>query len=297
MKNRTLIITMIALLSVLVIGLITFLIFMLNGNFRFRSFTMFQIESKTLVLDQIYTEDFNRIEMNIDSGNIYIKESLDEKVQVLGYGNEDDITVTVDTKNQKLNIRIDEKDCHFFCFRKTIPKVEVYLPKEYSHLIKIDSKYGDTEIEKFLNAEITLDQKYGDITIGESKSVKIHNDYGDIRIDQVVDADIECSAGDVVIGTVSNLKVQNNYGDINIQKVDYYLDIKEDCGEVNIREVNLKKGSSIKNSYGDIEIGFTNEIYIDANTSLGDKNIRNNYRESKIMLRIQNSCGDIVVNN
>ena len=142
-----------------------------------------------------------------------------------------------------------------------------------------------------------MDQKYGDITIGESKSVKIHNDYGDIRIDQVVDADIECSAGDVVIGTVSNLKVQNNYGDINIQKVDYYLDIKEDCGEVNIREVNLKKGSSIKNSYGDIEIGFTNEIYIDANTSLGDKNIRNNYRESKIMLRIQNSCGDIVVNN
>ena len=295
MKNRSLIITMIVLLSILVVGLITLLVFMLNGNFRFRSFTMFQTESKNLVFEQTYTDDFHQIEMNVDAGNIYIKESPDEKVKVLGYGNEDEITV--DVRNQKLNIHVEEKDCHFFCFKRTISKIEVYLPKEYSHLIQIDSKYGDTEIGKFLNAEITLDQKYGDITIDGSKKVKIHNDYGDIRVDQVVDADIECSAGDVVLGTVSNLKVQNNYGDIDVSKVDHYLDIKEDCGEVNIREVDLKKNSSIKNSYGDIEIGFTNEIYIDANTSLGDKNIRNNYRESKVTLRIQNSCGDIEVNN
>lgn len=295
MKNKPLIIVLIVLLSILVIGLITFLIFMLNGNFRFRSFTMFQTESKNLVLEKSYQDDFNRIEMNVDAGNIYIKESPDEQVQVLAYGNEE--YITVDAQNGQLNIRVHEKNCHFFCFRRTISRVEVYLPKDYSHLIQIDSKYGDTEIQKFAQAEIRLEQKYGDISIKEGKKLKIRNDYGDIRIDQVVDADIQCSAGDVVVGTVSNLTVQNNYGDVDVQKVENYLNIKEDCGEVNIREVNLKKDSSIQNSYGDIEIGFTNEIYIDANTSLGDKEIRNNYPKSNVTLTIKNSCGDIEVHN
>lgn len=295
MKNKTFIILLIVLLSVLVLGLTTFMIFMINGKFRLRTFTILQTESKNLVFDQTYTQDFNEIKMTVSAGNIYMKESPNEQIQVLGYGNEED--VTVDINNQKLNINVEEKNCHFFCFKRTISKIEIYLPKDYDHLIKIENNYGDTEIAEFLNAKIDIEQKYGDILIEGSKTLKIYNDYGDIKIDQAEDADIKCSAGDVVIGTISNLTVVNHYGDIDVRKVENYLDIKEDCGEINIREINLGRNSSIKNSYGDVEIGFTNEIYIDASTNLGDKDIKKNYPKSEVTLRIQNNCGDIEVNN
>ena len=64
-----------------------------------------------------------------------------------------------------------------------------------------------------------------------------------------------------------------------------------------IDSLNLKENSSIHNSYGDIKIGSTNEIYINAKTSLGDTKINNNYQKSDVTLTIDNSCGDIRVNN
>ena len=75
------------------------------------------------------------------------------------------------------------------------------------------------------------------------------------------------------------------------------MQIKEDCGDVKIDSLNLKENSSIHNSYGDIKIGSTNEIYINAKTSLGDTKINNNYQKSYVTLTIDNSCGDIRVNN
>ena len=48
---------------------------------------------------------------------------------------------------------------------------------------------------------------------------------------------------------------------------------------------------------GDISVGKTNDILIDAKTSLGEVNIRNNNYKSDITLSIDNSCGDITVKN
>ncbi len=295
MKNKTFIILSIIILSILSIGLTVFMIFMIGGNVRYRNFTMFQTVSKNLAFEQTYEEDFNKIYLDVDAGNIFIKESTDGNVKVLVYGDEEDIAV--EDTNHQLSVDVKAKDCHFFCFKRTISKVEIYLPEDYSHLIQIESKYGDTEIEKFPNSEIDIEQKYGDVSIDSGKKVTIQGDYGDIEINQVVDADIQCSAGNVRVGTVSNIKVVNNYGDIDIEKVENHLDISEDCGDIEIGEVALGKDSSIKNSYGDIEIGFTNEIYINASTSLGDTRVRQNYPKADVVLNIKNSCGDIEVNN
>lgn len=295
MKNKTLIILSIVILSILSIGLTIFMIFMIGGNFKFRNFTIFQTVSKNLAFEQVYEDDFNKISLDVDAGDVFIKESTDDKVKVLVYGDEDDITV--DTKSGQLKVDVKGKKCHFFCFKRTISKVEIYLPSDYSHLIQIENDYGDTKIEKYLNADIDVVQKYGDISIDSAKKVEIENDYGDIIIDKVESADIKCSAGDVEVGTVTDIKIENNYGDISIKKVENYLNISEDCGDVEIGEIVLGKDSSIKNSYGDIEIGFTNEIYIDASTSLGDTRVRENYPKADVVLTIKNSCGDIEVNN
>ena len=109
--------------------------------------------------------------------------------------------------------------------------------------------------------------------------------------------DIDQDCGDVEVFEVDRIKVENNYGNINIKKVNKYLEIKEDRGDVEINTINIKENSSIQNNYGDIELGSTNEIYIDAKTKLGDTKINNNYQKSDITLSLENNCGDIEVNN
>ncbi len=75
------------------------------------------------------------------------------------------------------------------------------------------------------------------------------------------------------------------------------MKITEDCGDVNIKNINLNQDSSIKNSFGDIEIGSTNNLYIEASTDLGDTKINKNQRKAKTTLKLENSCGDIKVKN
>ncbi|MDE5587495.1 MAG: DUF4097 domain-containing protein, partial [Bacilli bacterium] len=182
MKNKTLIILSIIILSVLTIGLTIFMIFMIGGNFRFRNFTIFQTVSKNLAFEQIYEEDFDKINLDVDAGDIFIKESADDKVKVLVYGDEEDITVNANGGQLKIDVK--DKKCHFLCFKRTISKVEIYLPSDYSQLIQIENDYGDTKIEKYLSADIDVVQKYGDISIDGAKEVEIKNDYGDIIIDK-----------------------------------------------------------------------------------------------------------------
>ena len=86
-------------------------------------------------------------------------------------------------------------------------------------------------------------------------------------------------------------------GDIKISEIIGKVDIQEDCGNVEISSMTLEKDSSIENSLGDITIGDTNEIYIDARTSLGDVKINNNFHQSEITLKIKNSAGNIKVRN
>jgi len=296
MKNKPLIILSIVILSILSIGLTVFMIFMLNGNARFRNFAMFQTVSKNLIYEKSYEKDFSSIDFMVGSGNISIKEAEDSQVKVLIYAeNKENVEVT--SNDNRLKIDVKDEKCNFICFKKIISKVEVYLPSNFSGLVKIENQYGDTNISQFLDANFDIVQKYGDVSINHGNQVNIENDYGDIDIDKAINADIKCAAGDVKVGTVGQIKVENNYGDIHIRRVENSLDITEDCGDIEIGEVTLDKNSTIKNSYGDIEIGFTNEIYINASTDLGDVSVRQNYPKSDVTLNIKNSCGDIEVNN
>lgn len=297
MKSKSLIIILIILLSITCIILGAFMILMINGNLSFKSFKFFNINrvSTELVLDEIYDNDFTNINISSDTSNIYVKHSSDEKVRVVIYGDKDN--TSVDTENSVLRINSKGKKCFGICFNMDISKIEVYLPSNYDKLIEIKNNYGDIKIDEFLNSTITIDEDCGDVSVAGAKVVDIKNDYGDIEVEQVIDATINESAGDVKVGKVDNITVKNNYGDIKIKSVTNSLNIDEDCGNVEIDRVVLNKDSNIKNSFGDIKIGSTNEIYIDAKTSLGDTKIRNNYNKSDVTLKIDNSCGDIKVNN
>ena len=297
MNNKTLKIILIIFLSILVIGLSVFFVNILtNKNFRFGHFSFGHKVSNELVFNQEYETVFDTIKIDSKSSDIEIKEGNESKVKVVIYGDKDETNVEI--VNNKLNIKSNEKKCIGFCFNMTIAKIEVYLPSSYSGNINIENNYGDVNIGNFDNLILDAKLDAGDIKVDSLKSGKIKNSYGDIKIlgySKELEIDQDC--GDVEVSEVDRIKLENNYGDIDIGKVNEYLQIKEDCGDVKIDSLNLKENSSIHNSYGDIKIGSTNEIYINAKTSLGDTKINNNYQKSYVTLTIDNSCGDIRVNN
>ena len=297
MNNKTLKIILIIFLSILVIGLSVFFVNILtNKNFRFGHFSFGHKVSNELVFNQEYETVFDTIKIDSKSSDIEVKEGNESKVKVVIYGDKDETNVEV--VNNKLNIKSNEKKCIGFCFNMTIAKIEVYLPSSYSGNINIENNYGDVNIGNFDNLILYATLDAGDIKVDSLKTGKIKNSYGDIKISGYSkELNIDQDCGDVEVSEVDRIKLENNYGDINIGKVNEYLQIKEDCGDVEIASLNLKENSSIHNSYGDIKIGSTNEIYINAKTSLGDTKVNNNYQKSDVTLTIDNSCGDIRVNN
>lgn len=281
MKNKGLIIFLIVILSLFALVLLAGMFFLLSGNrsfkfFDFGSFSTSSVSDK-IVYNKEYEQEFKEINIDSDAGDIYIKKANIDEVKVKIYGEAKQLSVEDD---DSLSIKYVSKKCIGFCFNVIKSKIEITLPSDYDGNVKIENKYGDTFISEFLDANIDIYHHYGDIEIDGVKNGKIVNNCGDINI-----------------GTISNAEVENNYGDIEIKSVLSSLDVNADCGDIEIRKINLEKNSSIKNSFGDIEVGLTNEIRIDAHTSLGDTKVRNNNYKSDIVLNIDNSCGDITVKN
>ena len=293
MKNRKLIIILIILLSIIMIVLSIFFVDLLRGEFK--GFRIGLQSSNELILDETYEEKFNNIVIDATTSVILIKRSNTENMKAVIYGEKD--YTDVETNLETLNIKISEKNCIGFCFHQKSAKIEIYLPEDFNGNIDIKNDYGDISIDEFLNANIDVEEDCGDVKILGGNIVKVDNNYGDIEIGKANVSTINEDCGDVVISNTNDVTVKNSYGDIKIESVDNYLHLENDCGDIKLNNINLKKDSYIKDAYGDIEIGNTNEIFIDAKTDLGKVKVKNNYHKSDITLKIENNCGDIEVNN
>ncbi len=292
MKNKKLIIIAIIFLSLIMVGLSVFFASILKSDFKFK--IGLQV-SNELILDETYEEKFNKIIIDSTTSEIYFKKSLNDNIKTVIYGDRDYTTVT--TNQDTLSIEIASENCIGFCFKQKASKVEIYLPEDFDGAIDIQNDYGDIFIDEFLNANIDIKEDCGDIEILGGNIITIDNNYGDTKIEEANVATINADCGDVTITNTNDAIINSNYGDIKIKAVNNYLNIENDCGDIKIDNIALKQNSHIKDDYGDIEIGNTNEIFIDANTELGKVKIHNNYNKSDITLKIENDCGDIKVNN
>lgn len=290
MKNNTLIVCLIVLLVIICIALLGFMMKVINGKMGFP----YKV-SEELVVDEEYENNFETINITSDASDIEVKETSGEKVRVIIYGDKD--KTEVEERNNELKIISKHKKGTWFAFRNKIAKIEVYVPKEFDKNITIDNKYGDIDVEEFLEATIEINEDCGDVDIAGGNKVNIVNKYGDIKLKKAKEANIKQSAGEVKVESVDDIVVKNNYGDIKITNVYNSINAEEDCGDVKIDNLTINKNSNIKNNLGSIKIGSTNEIYIDAKTDLGDVKVNNNYQKSDITLKIENDCGDIKVNN
>lgn len=114
------------------------------------------------------------------------------------------------------------------------------------------------------------------------ESIEINSNMGDITLKDTID---------------TNLKISSDLGDIKADSLYGSFDIQNDCGDIEINNININKNSSATTDLGDIEIKHTNDIKIDYKVSLGQCDIKNNNTESDIVLTVKTDLGDIEIND
>mgnify|MGYP001049914978 FL=1 len=267
MRNKSLIITLIVLLSIIAILLTVFLVLAILGvEFPFFSNNNFREINKNIIFEQNFEpEHIDKIDIISDCGDIKILENSENNIKVTIYGRNDRSLKDINFSNEEgiLKFEIRGMSNKIINFGFSENDIVIYAPKEIIKEIEIKSSYGDIEIGEFENALVDLKQDCGDIDI-----VKIQNAI-----------------------------IKSSYGDVKITSLLNKCDIDLSCGDIKIENLRINEDSIIKNDLGDIKIEKTNDIFIDGKTDLGDEKIENNNRHSEITLTLKNSCGDIKVNN
>ena len=288
MKSKKSILLLIISLSFIAIILIFVMIFLINKRFKLNYFV-----STNLVANEYFDTNFGSINIRTDASDINVINTNDEKVSVKIYGDANNYYIL----NNDGILRIEYKDsgCKFFCINRKISKIELYIPSDFNGKLNIDNNYGDIKVGSLKNSNISIKEDAGDVTIDGVNDITIKNKYGDIDLLEANIADINASAGQIKIGNVKNIKVENNYGDIKIDSVENYINASNDCGDIKIKFLRLDKDSSIVSHLGDIRIDDIDNIYVDAQTNLGDVKINKNYRNAEVVLKINNDCGDIKI--
>ena len=266
MKNKGLIITLIILLSIIIFFLVMFLVMYLKGGMSFKN-GIFSIGSKStnIIYDkQFELEDIKDIDIKQDAGDIIIKESENDSVKVVLYGeNEGDAQVELNNGKLTIDNTHNRRSFVFFNFGVTKNDIIIYVPSNYSNDIKIKNDYGECEITDLENATVN----------------------------------INCDAGNVEIGKIRNATIKCDYGNIEIKEIMNKCDTKADCGNIQIDTISIKENSSIKADLGNIDINNTNDIYIDADVDLGKTNINKNNRNANVTLKVNCDCGNVTINN
>ena len=233
--------------------------FFKNGIFSIGS------KSTNIIYDkQFELEDIKDIDIKQDAGDIIIKESENDSVKVVLYGeNEGDAQVELNNGKLTIDNTHNRRSFVFFNFGVTKNDIIIYVPSNYSNDIKIKNDYGECEITDLENATVN----------------------------------INCDAGNVEIGKIRNATIKCDYGNIEIKEIMNKCDIKADCGNIQIDTISIKENSSIKADLGNIDINNTNDIYIDADVDLGKTNINKNNRNANVTLKVNCDCGNVTINN
>ena len=277
MKNKSLIITLIIVLSILVLGLISLMIHLLiKGN---RINFNFKKENELIYEEEYNVDEVNNLTINSISSDILFKESTNNEIKVIVYGDKyNDLKVELNNNLLTIDYDVETNFCIGICF--TNDRLIIYIPNTYNKNIKINTTSGDVLGLNLINAKLDF------------KSVS-----GDIQINNIDEASITMTSGEVNINKINKTNIKTVSGDIEINTITEKLNIETTSGEIAIDNLTLTTDSKIKTISGDVEIDNATNIYFDTNTVSGDIKVKNNDRKADYELSIKTTSGDISVNN
>lgn len=262
MKNKMPIIFLLILISVIIVCLVMFLVMYLSKGEN----EMLSVGSvsENVILEKTFDiAKIEKIEIMQDYGDITFEENTDDKIRIIIYGKNTGIANT-NLNDNKLEISHKrENSWMFFNFGLKKSEIKVYIPSTYANEINTKVDCGNTKINSLQNAILNA----------------------------------KCNAGNVEFEKIKMANIKCDAGNIRAEEIGQKCNIELDTGNVRIEKLNLSEDSRIKLDLGDVKIAETNDIYIEANTDLGDTKVNKNSRTSNVTLKIKVDCGNIKVEN
>lgn len=290
-------IVLIVLLSLLLISFSgLFVILLTNNSMKNFSFSLDFGEEQNLVFDKEYNNDFSNIKVKSNVSDIKFIKTDDSKFTVKVYAKTDE-NLSVNESSNELTINYEQKNKVRVLEINKSPRIEVYVPSNYSGKFDVVSDVGDVKADSFTNSELTVKINTGDIKVGSVKSVDAVTNTGDIKINNANKVNLVATTGDIKVGKVNDAVLKTRTGDIKVDNISEYILASANTGDILINSLSIVKDSSLTSNTGDIKINSSNEIYFDAKTNIGDTKINNNYRDAKSVLKVKTNTGDITVNN
>ncbi|MDE5984025.1 MAG: DUF4097 domain-containing protein [Eubacterium sp.] len=249
-NNKGLIITVIALLSIIVLLLTGFMGYVIFTNGSHLDFSDWNRESKVIYDESFDSTDISKMIITSELGDIDIKQSNDDKIRVVANGYDEKLfkltnegnTITVNSTTSYHKTKVFNP---FGNYRNIGIDIDIYLPSGCLEKLDISSDLGDVDIESSLDIDLTVNCDMGNIT-AENLSGKfaLHTDMGDIEIER--------------INITADSSATSDMGDIEVEHTnDIKINYSTSMGECDVKNNNSLSDIMLtaKTSMGDIEIG------------------------------------------
>lgn len=292
--KKGLTITLIIILSAVVIGLSGLLYFTItNPNINIFEFSA-TFGYSTNIIEEKEIDDIKDLNISTNIADVKIEEKDIDYIKVILYSNNAKSHSIIDNSNE-IEISLIEKNKLVEIFNKT-GNIKVYVPKDYSKVVKVNSNVGDIKIQNLNNASLVATSSVGDIKVQSIKDANINNKTGDVKITNVSTLVVKSGTGDIKVENVDRISSTLTTGDIKIGNVSNSLNLSSKTGDIRVENAYIKKDSKISSGIGDVKIKSIRGCYISGNTNIGDTKINNIDRKSDTVLNISSKVGDIKVN-
>lgn len=264
-------------------------------------------------------EDFNKIYVDVDSADINLIYSNENKVECY---EKEKVTHSVEIIDNTLNIKVnDTRKPYEKLFGYSVEKITIYLSRQNIENLQIDATSSDVLISKefeFTNADIkvttgdvefysnvsntlNIDVTTGDVEIDgiNSSKVNIKTTTGDIDIKNLTlleDLFIKVSSGETKLSNITckNLTSEGTTGDIELKNVvlSGKLYIHRSTGDVYFNKCDANE-IEVKVTTGDIEGSLLSSKNFVVDTTTGKKHIPSS--NSGGVCKLTSTTGDIII--
>ena len=282
-KNKKVMISIIVLL-VIIIGLAGLVIYgMIKGE-------SFIFSRKTEVLYDSTFNDINKIDVEVASYDVLLKEYDQNEIKVEITGNEKNKDkIKVEENNNELTIKQDGSIiCIGLCFYRE--EITIYVPENYELEYNHNSSSGSLESDILIQRG-NIKTTSGDVNLTTLLNGFIASTSGNIELNEGEDLEVSSTSGDIDIEKIINLTGSATSGNLTIDHLTNRINFGLTSGDIKINKFSINEDSSLTARSGNIKIGLEKEVFIEAKTNSGDIDINNS--NTNPTLTLTTTSGDI----
>jgi len=274
MKKTTKILIIVATVLV-VVGLSIFLIVLAQNDFDITKLD----DHRTIVREEILTEDFNNIAIDVEIDDIIFLKTEEASAKVICKESEK-LKFQINVVNDTLEIKAEDNNKWYrrftFGFRFKTEQISIYLPKNNYHVLTVNNDVGNLKVPAgFTFTKIDVEVSTGNIEIlSKVNNLNIETSTGDVKLSNLSadNINVETSTGKHTlenINVTNQIKLDTSTGTVTLKSVNLAtLRVAISTGRVNLTDVVATNSFNINSSTGRVSLEKCDaaEIYIKTST-------------------------------